>query len=160
MVSEKGCYWSLELQLISSSFALSQSDDIPGDETHIVVEGFCFTAVVTSLPSLRGGAVQVPEHAVVQEGYDVDRDECHSLQSSNILLSKISFYPLLYSTIHNYLELSTTIHNYPIIQYIIQYHIILNYSLLSRTIHTTIQYYPVLSSTIQYYCTDTYHHQE
>ena len=85
------------------------------EETHIVVEGFCFTAMVASLPSLRGGAVQVPEHAVVQEGYDVDRDECHSLQSSNILLSIISFYPLLSSTIHNYLELSTTIHNYPII---------------------------------------------
>jgi len=29
----------------------------------IVVEGFCFTAMVASLPSLRGGAVQVPEHA-------------------------------------------------------------------------------------------------
>ena len=129
MVSEKGCYWSLELQLISSSFALSQSDDIPGDETHIVVEGFCFTAVVTSLPSLRGGAVQVPEHAVVQEGYDVDRDECHSLQSSNILLSIISFYPLLSSTIHNYLELPTTVHYCPQLSNnpLIQYHIIHNY---------------------------------
>ena len=113
------------------------------------MEGFCFTAMVASLPSLRGGAVQVPEHAVVQEGYDVDRDECHSLQSSNILLSIISFYPLLSSTIHNYLELPTTVHYCPQLSNnpLIQYHIIHNYSLLSRTIHT----FPILFTTFQKY---------
>ena len=109
------------------------------------MEGFCFTAMVAGLPSLRGGTVQVPEHAVVQEGYDVDSDECHLLQSSNILLSIISFYPLLSSIIHN-----KTIYNNPLIQY----HIIHNCSLLSRTIHTfpilftTFQKYPQLSSAI------------
>ena len=103
--------------------------------------------MVASLPSLRGGTVQVPEHAVVQEGYDVDRDECHLLQSSNILLSIISFYPLLSSIIHN-----KTIYNNPLIQY----HIIRKYSLLSRNIHTFPNSYPIhnfpeISTTIQYY---------
>ena len=98
------------------------------------MEGFCFTAMVAGLPSLRGGTVQVPEHAVVQEGYDVDSDECHSLQSSNILLSIISFYPLLSSIIHN-----KTIYNNPLIQY----HIIRKYSLLSRNIHTFPNSYPI-----------------
>ena len=111
------------------------------------MEGFCFTAVVAGLPSLRGGTVQVPEHAVVQEGYDVDSDKCHLLQSSNILLSIISFYPLLSSIIHN-----KTIYNNPLIQY----HIIRKYSLLSRNIHTFPNSYPIhnfpeISTTIQYY---------
>ena len=136
MVSQKGCYWSLGLQLISSSHLLCPNLMIVlyGDETHIVVEGFCLTAVVAGLPSLRGGTVQVPEHAVVQEGYNVDSDECHLLQSSNILLSIISFYPLLSSIIHN-----KTIYNNPLIQY----HIIRKYSLLSRNIHTFPNSYPI-----------------
>ena len=134
--NQKGCCWSLGLQLISPWFAGPLFRGNSHSRGRLLLHCYGHKS-----PFSQGRRSTSP------------RTRCCTLRrlwcwSWWMPLTSIQWYPpnhniFLSTTIQHYPQLSRTICNNPLIQY----HIIHNYSLLSRTIHT----FPILFTTFQKY---------